>query len=102
MCIHCYRENGYEPLKTLRRFFNYHFIAADGTIEDVRKRVEKEFQYQSSLELQDNTYELLETLPRAEDLTKFYRQNLVKDLDEYQVRLIVVHYVFPARLFQHG
>ncbi|EGD75434.1 hypothetical protein PTSG_06509 [Salpingoeca rosetta] len=81
-----FRENGYEPLKTLRSFFNYHFIAADGTVEEVRKRVEKEFQYQSSLELQDSTYEVLDTLPRAEDLTKFYRQTLVKDLDDFQAR----------------
>ena len=81
-----FRENGYEPLKTLRSHFNYHFIAADGTIDDVRKRVEKEFQYQSSLELQDNTYEVMETLPRADDMTKYYRQTLVKDLDDFQAR----------------
>lgn len=31
-----FREEGYEPLKTLRAHFNYHFIAADGSIEDVR------------------------------------------------------------------
>lgn len=30
-----FREEGYEPLKTLRSHFNYHFIAADGSIDDV-------------------------------------------------------------------
>jgi len=30
-----FREEGYEPLKTLRSHFNYHFIAADGSVEDV-------------------------------------------------------------------
>eukprot|EP00055_Hartaetosiga_balthica_P003103 m.6465 g.6465 ORF g.6465 m.6465 type:complete len:439 (+) comp2602_c0_seq1:56-1372(+) len=79
-----FRDEGYDPLRTLRSHFNYHFISADGSIQDVRARVEKEFHYQSSLELQDATYNRLNTLPRAEELTKLYRQNLVQQLDEYE------------------
>eukprot|EP00056_Hartaetosiga_gracilis_P007435 m.108246 g.108246 ORF g.108246 m.108246 type:complete len:456 (+) comp12703_c5_seq1:37-1404(+) len=79
-----FRDEGYDPLRTLRSHFNYHFISADGTIDEVRARVEKEFYYQSSLELQDSTYNRLDSLPRAEDLTKLYRQNLVQHLDEYE------------------
>ena len=34
-----FREEGYEPLKTLRAHFNYHFIAADGGINEVSVQV---------------------------------------------------------------
>jgi len=65
---------------------NYHFIAADGRIDEVRERVLKEFAYQSSLELDDNTFAKMDTLPLAGDIQHHFRQNLVRELDQYQSR----------------
>merc|ERR1712146_554416 len=73
-----FREEGYEPIRTLRSLFNYHFIAADGSIEEVRARVMREFAYQSSLELSDATFARLQTLPSAESISLHFRANLVK------------------------
>lgn len=81
-----FREEGYEPIRTLRSLFNYHFIAADGSIEEVRARVMREFAYQSSLELSDATFARLQTLPSAESISLHFRANLVKELDQYEAR----------------
>lgn len=42
-----FRKQGYEPLKNLKDEFHYHFIAADGPIDEVRHLVVRNFEYQS-------------------------------------------------------
>lgn len=51
----------------------------------VRRRVLKEFAYQSSLELDDATFAKLDSLPLASDIQLRFRQNLARELEEYQV-----------------
>jgi len=50
----------------------------------VRESIEKEFQYQSSLELNPETFDLLSKIPTPHDLVISARQSLIERLDEYQ------------------
>jgi hypothetical protein len=53
----------------------------------VRDRVLKEFEYQSSLELSDGAYASLAAIPTAADVSLRYRQRLISQLERYQVDL---------------
>jgi adenylate kinase len=80
-----FRVESYEPLRTLREYFHYHFIPANASKEIVAQRVYEEFKYQSTLDLHDDTYQSVSVLPTASDISLFYRQTLVRNLDTYQV-----------------
>jgi len=57
----------------------------------------QELSYQSSLELQEATYNAIKHIPTAADISKRARQNLVSRLDSYQVRhmhLYICMYVY--------
>lgn len=79
-----FKDVTYESLKSLREVFFYHYINAHGTIDEVRTRIVDELRYQSSLELDQNTYDRLSTLPIASEITRHARQELIKRLDEYE------------------
>ena len=61
--------------------FHFHFVSADGNLQDVSTRISKEFEYQSSLELGDDTFDSLRAVPAASEIIKTARQNLVQRLD---------------------
>ena len=44
----------------------------------------KELKYQSSLELDERTFDRLRTIPIAEEIVRHARQDLVKRLDDYE------------------
>eukprot|EP01101_Sappina_pedata_P007001 TRINITY_DN3608_c0_g1_i1.p1 TRINITY_DN3608_c0_g1~~TRINITY_DN3608_c0_g1_i1.p1 ORF type:complete len:464 (-),score=128.75 TRINITY_DN3608_c0_g1_i1:81-1370(-) len=71
-------------LERLREHFTFTIVDASGSVQDVEKRIKKEFFYQSSLELGEETYDLVQTVPQVEDLVKNSRQALVRRLDQYQ------------------
>jgi adenylate kinase len=73
----------YESLKSLREVFHYHFINAEGTVDDVQKRIVRELSYQSSLELEESTFDIVSRLPIATSLSVHARQELVQRLDDY-------------------
>lgn len=73
----------YESLKTLREVFFYHYVNAHGSVEDVQRRIQDELRYQSSLELDQTTYDRISGIPIARDLSIHARQELVKRLDSY-------------------
>ncbi|MFZ9682632.1 MAG: nucleoside monophosphate kinase, partial [Cephaloticoccus sp.] len=54
-----FKERTYEPLQSLRTIFHYHFINAQGTLPEVQARIIKELQYQSSLELSEESHDLI-------------------------------------------
>lgn len=88
-CLNRYRtfkEKTYGALKDLREIFFYHFINAHGTIEEVRRRIDQELQYQGSLELDEATYDRLSALPIASSLSHHARQDLVDRLESYESR----------------
>ncbi len=79
-----FKEQTWEALQSLKETFFYHFINANGTIEVVEKNILKELDYQSSLELDPNTYDRLRHLPLARDIILHARQDLVRRLDDYE------------------
>ncbi len=78
-----FKEGTYEALKELRQIFHYHYINAHGTIDQVKERIVGEMRYQSSLELDERTFDRLRTIPIAEEIVRHARQDLVKRLDDY-------------------
>lgn len=86
-CINRYRtfkERTYDALKELRESFFYHFINAHGSLEDVRNRIDTELRYQGSLELDEETYDIISKLPIASSLAEHARQDLIDRLENYQ------------------
>lgn len=79
-----FKESTYDSLTTLREVFHYHFINAHGTIIEVQQRIISELKYQSSLELDQPTYDRISSIPLAEKLSLHARQILVNRLDSYE------------------
>ena len=80
-----FKEKTYEALVSLKELFHYHFINAQAPLELVQENIIRELEYQSSLELDPRTFDLLRKLPLASEIIRYARQDLVRRLDEYQV-----------------
>ena len=78
-----FKEITYESLQSLREIFHYHYVNALGSIDDVRKRIEEELSYQSSLELDQATHDRIAAIPIAQSLGIHARQELVDRLERY-------------------
>lgn len=78
-----FKEQTWDALLSLKDIFHYHLINAEGTITEVEQDIVKEFDYQSSLELDPRTFDALRTLPLASEIVVHARQELVKRLDAY-------------------
>ncbi|QXD22365.1 nucleoside monophosphate kinase [Opitutia bacterium ISCC 51] len=78
-----FKEGTYEAFKDLRQIFHYHYINAHGSIEEVKERIVGEMRYQSSLELDERTFDRLRSIPISEEIVRHARQDLVKRLDDY-------------------
>ena len=76
-------DQSFKSLSSLQEIFPYNLIDASGTLEQVQSVISREMQYQSSLELAQITYDFLNKLPRARDMTSSARQTLVDRLDTY-------------------
>lgn len=76
----------YSTLQTLKKHFPFTLINASGTIEEVQQNIIKEFKYQSSLELSQETYDMVQRIPLVTDVITHARGDLVARLDEYQYR----------------
>lgn len=70
-----------ESLEVVKHRFHFHFIDADAPIAQVKERVLEELEYQSSLELGEDTFEAVRRFPLATELTAHARQSLVNRLD---------------------
>ena len=79
-----FKNTTYEALKSLREIFHYHFIDASEPIEEVQKNISKEFEYQSSLELDQATFDRVRNIPLASQIVQHARQELVQRLDSYE------------------
>ena len=78
-----FKEQTYDALVSLKEIFHYHFINAQAPLEIVRRNIVRELEYQSSLELEPRTYDLLRRLPLASEIVRAARQELVNRLDSY-------------------
>ena len=79
-----FKEQTWEALQSLKEIFHYHFINAQGPIEEVEQNILQELQYQSTLELDPRTHDRLRPLPVAGEIIIHARQELVKRLDSYE------------------
>lgn len=75
----------FSSLTRLKKLFPFHLIHAVGSIEDVMRSIFKEFEYQSSLELDHETYDLIEHIPIATSVGRNARQELIRRLENYQL-----------------
>lgn len=80
-----FKEKTYDALVSLKEIFHYHFINAQVPLEVVQENIIKELEYQSSLELDPRTFDLLRKLPLASEIIRHARQDLVRRLDAYKV-----------------
>ena len=80
-----FKEQTWDALQSLKEIYHYHFINAEGPIEEVEANILKELSYQSSLELDPQTFDRLRTIPLAEEIIVHARQELVKRLDSYEL-----------------
>ena len=78
-----FKEQTYDALVSLKQLFHYHFINAQAPLEIVRRNIVRELEYQSSLELEPRTYDVLRRLPLASEIVRAARQELVNRLDGY-------------------
>ncbi len=79
-----FKEKTYESLKSLREIFHYHLINARGPLAEVQERILQELQYQSSLELSQETHDRLSSIPIASTIAQHARQQLVERLEYYE------------------
>ena len=80
-----FKELTWDALQSLKEIYHYHFINAEGPIQEVEETILKELQYQSSLELDPKTFDRLRMVPLAEEITIHARQELVRRLDSYEL-----------------
>jgi adenylate kinase len=80
-----FKEAAFHALNDLKRHFHFHIINAQGDLASVEKNIQNEFQYQSALELDQETLDLINQVPLASDLVLNARQNLVRRLESYQM-----------------
>ncbi len=78
-----FKESTWDALQSLREVFFYHLINAQGGIEEVEQNIFNELQYQSSLELEPGTFEIVRGIPLADEIVVHARQELVRRLDGY-------------------
>eukprot|EP01133_Synstelium_polycarpum_P008690 gene8690-10210_t len=76
----------YSTLQTLKKHFPFSIIDASKAINEVQQSIIKEFKYQSSLELAEETYDMVQRIPLVTDMIGHARVDLVTRLDEYQFR----------------
>lgn len=78
-----FREQVYESLQVIKKKFHFHFINAEGTIDEVQERIRAELDYQSSMELGDETFQIIRHVPLASEVIESARHELVRRLDRY-------------------
>jgi adenylate kinase len=79
-----FKETTFEALQSLRKIFHFHFIDAEGPLPEVQQNIEREFSYQSSLELSQDVFDLIRNIPIASQLALHARQELVERLEWYE------------------
>jgi adenylate kinase len=79
-----FKETTYEALQSLKEIFHFHYVDAEGDLNEVQENILREFTYQSSLELSHEVFEILRNIPVASQLAMHARQELVERLEEYE------------------
>jgi len=80
-----FKEQTWDALQSLKEIFHYHFINAQGPIDEVEQNILHELEYQSTLELDPRTVDRLRGVPVASEIIVHARQELVRRLDSYEL-----------------
>jgi len=80
-----FKEQTWDALQSLKEIFHYHFINAQGPIQEVEQNILHELEYQSTLELDERTVDRLRSVPVASQIIVHARQDLVRRLDSYEI-----------------
>ena len=80
-----FKEQTWDALQSLKEIFHYHFVNAQGAVNEVEQNILGELQYQSTLELDSRTHDILRVVPVASEIIIHARQEMVKRLDAYAV-----------------
>ena len=81
-----FKDETWEALQSLKEIYHYHFVNAQGSVESVEQNIQRELDYQSSLELDPETHDAVRRLPLASELITHARQELVRRMDSYQLK----------------
>ncbi|NRA39288.1 MAG: nucleoside monophosphate kinase, partial [Planctomycetes bacterium] len=81
-----FKRQTFDALNSLRDNFHYHFVDANRTVAEVEQSIQEDFQYQSLLELGEDTYDSIHNIPLAEELVLHTRQKMVRRLDNFRHR----------------
>jgi adenylate kinase len=79
-----FHDTTFAALQSLRQIFHFHYIDAEGDLKEVQQKIVQEFTYQSSLELNQEVFDLLVDIPLASQLSLHARQELVERLEQYE------------------
>ena len=79
-----FMEQTYDVLQRLKQTFHFHVINAQSDIASVERAIINEFRYQSSLELDEETFDAVRHIPLASEIVVSARQRLVERLEGYQ------------------
>ncbi len=79
-----FKDTTFDALQSLKDIFHYHYISAEGDLPEVQANIIREFSYQSSLELSHEVYDLIHTIPVANQLALHARQELIERLERYE------------------
>lgn len=79
-------QQHFETLESLRQFFIFTLIDAEGSIESVRQAILRELEYQSSQELAQATFDTIINIPVIREVQRHARQLLIQRLDTYVAR----------------
>ena len=60
-----FKEQTWDALQALKEIFHYHFINAQGPLDEVEQNIVRELEYQSTLELDPRTFDRLRRHPRS-------------------------------------
>jgi adenylate kinase len=80
-----FKEQTWDALQELKEIYHYHFINAQGPIDEVERNILNELEYQSTLELDPRTVDSLRAIPVASEIIVHARQEMVRRLDGYEV-----------------
>jgi adenylate kinase len=79
-----FKDTTFEALQSLKKIFHFHFIDAEGDLQEVKQNILRELTYQSSVELTDEVFDLIRNIPIASQITLHARQELIERLERYE------------------
>lgn len=80
-----FKEKTWDALQSLKEIYHYHFIDAQGPVDEVERNILQELEYQSSLELDPATHDAVRHIPLANEIVVHARQDLVRRMDSYEL-----------------